>query len=268
MVWEFNTVPEYGLLRGQSEVDVQRAIQTFRDYGRGCDLAICVSSALANYVQDNLGIERVLTVPNGSDPDLFRPDVPPVRRVCSNSDQLNVVWIGSANLAWHDFDLLRKTAQLLWQSNDKLQVIFHIIGQAHNGLMRDMPPNVYYWGPENYNMLPRWLAAMDVGLYLNRPGPADYSSPLKLFDYMASGLAVVGTFQPQLREVFDELGQPDLLVPPDDAEALADVLRFLAMDRERTRCLGRAGRQRVIEFYNWHRAVQDTIREIQLILEE
>ena len=265
IVWEFNTVPEYGFFLGRSEEDIRRAIEDFRYYGRGCDLAICVSHALAEYVRDNLGIKRLLTVPNGSDPDLFRPDVPPVRRVQRNPDQLNVVWIGSANLGWHNFDLLREAAQLLWDRGQGRCVVFHIIGEGLR-LMRDMPPNVNYYGSEDYSALPRWLAAMDVGLCLYRPGPADYSSPLKLFDYMASGLTVVGTFQPQLSEVFDQLRQTDLLVSPYDPEGLADVLLRLARNRDLVRSQGNAGRQLVIDFYNWRRAVRDTFREIQSIL--
>ena len=109
---------------------------------------------------------------------------------------------------------------------------------------------------------------MDVGLVLYRSGPGDYSSPLKLFDYMASGLTVVGTTQPQLREVFEQLGQLDLLVSRDDPEALADTLLRLAADRERVRRQGDLGRQLVIDRYNWRRAVRDTVDEIELVLRE
>lgn len=266
-VWEFNTVPEQGLDLGRPESEIQKAINEFRQYGRGCDLAICVSNALTEYVRDNLGIKRVLTVPNGSDPDLFRPDVPPVFRVQTNPNLLNVVWMGSANLAWHNTELLREAAQLLWERGEGDRVVFHIIGP---GLKRmcDMPPNVNYYGPERYEVIPRWLAAMDIGLCLYRPGSADYCSPLKLFDYMASGLVVVSTFQPQVKEVFDKLGQSNLLIPQNDAGALADVLLNLATDRERVQRMGNAGRQLVIDFYNWRRTVKDTIREIEIILEE
>ncbi len=268
IVWEFNTVPEQGLTLGRSETEINKAIKEFRHYGYSCDLAICVSKTLTDYVRDKLGIKRVVTIPNGSDPDLFHPDVTPVKRMRTNYDQYNVVWIGSAYLAWHDFELLQATAQLLWQSNHKHQIIFHIIGQANSGLMRDMPPNVFYWGSEDYVELPHWLAAMDVGLCNYYPGPGDFSSPLKIFDYMASGLAVVGTFHPQLQEVLNEMGQTDMLVPPKDSEALANLLMDLASDHNRTRILGQAGRQRVIDFYNWRRAAEDTIHEIEIILEE
>lgn len=266
IAWEFNTVPEFNYVMGRSEADVSRSIQAFRHYARGCDLAICVSQSLADYVQENLGIQHVLTVPNGSDPELFRPDITPVRRIERNPDRLNVVWMGSADLRWQNFDLLRSAAELLWQRGESARVAFHLIGRQF-GMMRDMPPNIHYYGAEDYRMLPHWLAAMDVGLCMYHSGPADYGSPLKLFDYMASGLAVVATYQPQIKEVFEQLEQTDLIVPSDEPAALADTLVRLAQDHDRVYRLGQAGRQLVIDYYNWRRVAQDITAGIQKIID-
>ena len=205
-------------------------------------------------------------MPNGSDTDLFRRDISPVKRVTGSPDQLNVVWIGSGDLPWHNLDLLRGAARILWKRERDPQITFHIIGQLSPGTMRNITPNVHYHGPELYEELPHWLAAMDVGLCLYHPGPADYNSPLKLFDYMASELTVVGTIHPQIRKVFNELGQPDLLVSPDDPDTLAEILLGLAGDRRRIREQGNAGRKLITDSYSWRRAVRDTIREIEAIL--
>lgn len=266
IVWEFNTVPEFGLVMGRSMEQVQQEIAKLSQYGQHCDLAVCVSNALANYVKTQLKIQNVLTVPNGSDPKRFHPDVAPVQRVARGPKQLNVVWMGSANLAWHNFDLLRDTATLLFQMQTELatQITFHIIGHAH-ALMREMPPNLIYHGSENYEHLPQWLAAMDIGLCLYHSGPADYSSPLKVFDYMSSGLTVVGTGQPQLQEIFGQLDQLDLLVPSNDPKALAHAILRLAENPDRIQQQGRKGRQLVIDFYSWERAVKDTLEAVEAI---
>lgn len=268
VVWEFNTVPEYELLRGRSEKNVHQTIRSFKRYSRGCDLAICMTPGLAEYVQDDLGIKRILVVPNGSDPKLFRPDAPIVKRMLPFQDKFNVVWIGSAKEAWHDFQMLGEAAQVVWETDPDKLINFHILGPGLPGTVADMPPNVYYWGAEYYENLPHWLAGMDVGVSLYRPGPADFATPLKVFDYMASGLAVVSTPQPFMSELFDRLDQPDLLVPSGDSKLLAETLLRLASDRERVRRMGRAGRELVVRHYNWRRAVQDTMNEIETILQE
>jgi glycosyltransferase involved in cell wall biosynthesis len=270
IVWEFNVPPEYGSVIGRAPEEIDASIRGLKRYGRGCDLAICVSDALADYARTRIGLKRVVTVANGSDPDMFRPDVAPVRRVPRCPDRLNVVWIGSADLAYHNFDLLRDTAVLLYEQGEGQRIHFNIIGKGLRRL-RDMPPNVAYHGPEDYEAMPAWLAAMDVGLCLYHPGPSAFGSPLKLFDYMASGLAVVSNHQPQVSHIFDQLGQRDLLFDFGDSTALASILLRLASDRHRVRSLGRAARQLVVDHYNWRRAVDDTfsaIAELRASLQE
>ena len=262
VAWEFNTVPEYGRVQGVPEPMIQNAIAELKRLGAGVDLAVCVSRAIAQYVPKTLDITRTVVVPNGSDPSLFRPDVPPVKRIPRYKGQLNVVWIGSANLSWHNFELLRDAAWLLWNRERGGRIVFHVIGQGMTG-MRDAPPNLNYHGPEEYQHLPGWLAAMDVGLNLYLPGPSDYSSPLKIFDYMASGLTVVSTEQPQAREIFEQLGQSELLVPSNDPEALAQTLQKLGDEPEYRHRQGVAGRQLVIDRYNWRRAVRDIFAELE-----
>jgi glycosyltransferase involved in cell wall biosynthesis len=268
VAWEFNTVPEHGLLHGRSEEDVRQTVRSLRHFGRGCDVAVCVTRNLADYVGHDLGIRRVLVVPNGSDPELFHPDAPVARRMLPFQGKLNVVWIGTGVEAWHDLGMLREAAQFVWEADSSRDILFHIIGSELSGIMADMPPNVYCWGAEYYEKLPNWLAGMDVGLNLYHRGPADYCSPLKVFDYMASGLAVVSTAQPSMSELLDRLGQSDMLVPCGASRRLADVLANLASNRERVRRQGLAGRQLVIDHYNWRRAVRDTMDEMEVVLRE
>jgi glycosyltransferase involved in cell wall biosynthesis len=263
VVWEFNSVPEYARVVGEPEGSVQKHIAALRHYGAGCDLAVCVSNAITDYVREHLGLRNVMTVQNGSDPDLFTPNAPPVKRVVRRPGRLNVVWMGSAEVKWHNFDLLRDAAWLLWDNGNPV-ADFHILGKGLQDL-RELPPNVHYHGAEQYEKLPNWLTAMDVGLNVYRAGAADYSSPLKLFDYMACGLALVSTDQPQVREVFEKLGQMDLVVPTDDPLPLAAALRKLAADPERVRRQGVAGRQLVVDFYNWRRAASDTLEAMKAI---
>lgn len=256
VVWEFNTLPATDA----------HTLATFRRYNEGVDLAVCVSQPLAEYVKTVIGIQRTIVVPNGSDPEMFRPEAVPVERVVKDSQRLNVVWTGNANPVygnWYDFDLLREAAVMLWRSRYKDAIQFHIIGPGY-GLMRSMPPNVHYHGPEDYRLMPHWLVAMDVGLllYSDRNEGVDYISPIKLFDYMASGLAVTGTALPQVKEVFDKLGYPDLLIEQNEPELLVRVLLRFYHDRDLLRQCGQRGRELVVQKYNWQRAVKQVLEAI------
>lgn len=70
------------------------------------------------------------------------------------------------------------------------------------------------------------MAAFDIAL---QPAVVDYASPLKLFEYLALGKAIVAPRQPNLQEVLAD-GQNALLFDPTDPQALALALDRLAGD--------------------------------------
>ncbi len=80
------------------------------------------------------------------------------------------------------------------------------------------------------SLMPLYLKAADVAVLPTSgkmPIGARYTSPLKLFEYMASGTPIVASDLPSTREILSE--ESALLVVPDDSKAFADgVRRFLA----------------------------------------
>ena len=90
--------------------------------------------------------------------------------------------------------------------------------------------------------IPLYLAAGDLAVIPNRSKPAissRHTSPLKVFEAMAAGIAVVASDLPSLREILaDE--ENALLVAPDDASALAKGVERMVGDPElRGRLAGR-----------------------------
>jgi glycosyltransferase involved in cell wall biosynthesis len=53
-----------------------------------------------------------------------------------------------------------------------------------------------------------------------------FTSPLKLFEYMASGKPIVASDLPAIREVLSH-NTNSILVPPDNPEALAGGVRYI-----------------------------------------
>jgi glycosyltransferase involved in cell wall biosynthesis len=83
-------------------------------------------------------------------------------------------------------------------------------------------PNVRFLGFRPYRELADTMVAADV-LVLPNTGKDEisvkFTSPLKLFAYMTSGVPMVASDLPSIREVLDE--HSAFLVTPDDAPALA-----------------------------------------------
>jgi glycosyltransferase involved in cell wall biosynthesis len=76
-----------------------------------------------------------------------------------------------------------------------------------------------------------------------------YTSPLKLFEYLAMGRPIVASDLPAFREILTD-GETALLVPPDDPEALARALARLAADPELAASLA-AGARALAPSFTW-----------------
>ena len=99
--------------------------------------------------------------------------------------------------------------------------------------------------------VPDYLAAADVLVLPSTPSLAyaEYTSPLKLFEYMASGRPIVASDLPVLREILRD-GENALLYPPESPDALATAVRRLGEDPALARRLAAQAWQDV-QSYSW-----------------
>jgi glycosyltransferase involved in cell wall biosynthesis len=91
------------------------------------------------------------------------------------------------------------------------------------------------------------------------PNPASaisnrFTSPLKLFEYMAAGRAIVASDLPSVREVLHD-GVDALLVPPGDAPALAEAVRRLVAEPALAEQLARRAAE-AAPGYSWSRRAE------------
>jgi len=83
---------------------------------------------------------------------------------------------------------------------------------------------------------------------------------------MACGLPVVATTGGALPEVVED-GVTGILVPPADAHALAEAMDTFMRDAQLRRRMGQAGRQRILEKFNWRKAALQTEAVYQQVCE-
>jgi len=98
------------------------------------------------------------------------------------------------------------------------------------------------------------LSAVDLGVFSSR----SEGCPNGILECMASGLAMVGTDVPGIREAVGVDGYP-FLVPPGDAEALADRILKLVVNSELRTKLGRVNCHRVKTEFNLQRMGLQTV---------
>jgi glycosyltransferase involved in cell wall biosynthesis len=112
-------------------------------------------------------------------------------------------------------------------------------------------------------LVPVYLAAFD-GCAMPFPDTEHfryYMSPLKLFEYMAAGRAIISSDLLSVAEVLQD-GVNGLLVPPDDVSALTGALQRLYDDPAlRTRLADQA--QRDAQHYSWRGRADHILNAVQ-----
>jgi len=111
--------------------------------------------------------------------------------------------------------------------------------------------------------VPRVMKACDV---CTIPWPwtefsAYYTSPLKLFEYMAAGVPIVASDLPSLKEILRH-DENAWLVQPGDPSALAEGIKTLLSDRNRAERLAEKARQDV-KRYTWKARAAQIINGIR-----
>ena len=122
--------------------------------------------------------------------------------------------------------------------------------------MPDHPSNVFVHGFIPRGLLGSHIAALECGLVPSRTEGAHgslHAFPMKVFDYMAHGIAIVASDIAPVREVLDDT--TSIILPPTDLDAWALALRALASDPQRRRAMGAEARRVFEAGYTWrHRA--------------
>ncbi len=174
-----------------------------------------------------------------------------------------VVFAGSFR-PWHGVHVLEEAARRLAHRPD---IVFLLAGGD-----RAAAGDGYHGrrlGRLPYARMPELLASADVGVApydtarLRQLALGFYWSPLKVFEYMASGLPTVTIAREPLTDVV-RAGREGLHVPEGDAPALAAAIERLAGDPAGRARLGASARARVVELYSWERHC----RQLEALLRE
>lgn len=232
---------------------------------RLADRLVTVSEATRERLVRVWGVpaEKITVLPNGVDLDRFQAASghgQQVRAELGLGEAPVVMFVGGFQ-AWHGLrDLLVAFAEVCRRH---LQARLVLVGDGPlkvqtQAWARDLGVMhaVTWTGRVAHDRVPAYLDAADVVVLpypkVNRPL---WFSPLKLFEYMAAGKAIVATSAGQVAEVLAH-GETGWLVEPGDIAGLAEGIVTLLQQGETRRRLGEAARRQAAARHAWERTIR------------
>ena len=191
--------------------------------------------------------DRITSVPNGCDLDIFASEVQPWRPAQVRATDLMAVFAGTHGMANGLDAVLNAASELKRRGRKDIKLVFIGQGKLKAGLqakaVREGLNNVIFHDPVNKAKLAGLMAATDVGLQILANVPAFYycTSPNKFFDYIAAGLPVLNNYPGWLAEII-KVNACGFAVPPENSSAFADALEQAANDRQALKAMGQRGR--------------------------
>lgn len=222
---------------------------------------IAISQGVKNdFVTFGFKPESILVVHDGVDLHDFEnlPDIETIRKELElPADKKIVMYIGQL-FAWKGADILVQCARLL----DPDILVFIGGGQKEDiaRLRKSDPTNaVCFEGPTSSALLPKYLRAADVLVLPNKKdgGISEfYTSPLKLFAYMAAQKPIVASDVASVREILNR--QNAMLVKPNDPVALAEGINTVLRDQGRAQAMAQAAALDVKQ-YTWGKRAKNIL---------
>jgi len=227
-----------------------------------CGHLLVNSPAYRDYlINKGLPKDKISLIPNGVDPDMFRPDGDGklIRREWDLDRRFLVTYSGALGLA-NDIPTVLRAAQRLRERSD---IRFLLVGDGKErknleALARKKSlVNVLFIGSRPKSEMPEILAASDVCIAILQNIPMfRLTYPNKVFDYMAAARPTILAIDGVIRDIIEKAGG-GIFVPPGDDEALAAAILRLYNDRSMARKMGMNARAYVSKHLNRnHQAAQ------------
>ncbi len=212
------------------------------------DYVFCVTQVLANMVKE-YGVEekKILITPNGVNIENFtlQHDIPHYKAKLGLKDKKVLGFVGFVR-EWHG---LERVVELLTKFDaDDLHFLIVGDGPACNFIMDKAKQNnvekkLTITGIVDRENIKDYIAAFDIAL---QPSVVDYASPLKLFEYMILGKAIVAPKQDNITEVVtDEYNA--LLFEATDSNAFNASIEKLLNDSVLAERIGENAKKSIID---------------------
>lgn len=223
LIYESHFFPEEGITR-KTELWILGRIRTF---------VTITHSLKEQYVLHGGDDRKILVAPDGVDMKMFDLTISKeeAREKLNIPLERKIVCYTGHLYDWKGVDVLALASK-------RVGALVYFVGGSNAKIdnFKEFVKNVdctnsIFVGHVKPDIVPIYLKAADVLVIPNRKmGLSDYTSPLKLFEYMASKRPIVASDIPSLREILNE--KNCLFVEPENPKALAEGINELLNNHE------------------------------------
>jgi glycosyltransferase involved in cell wall biosynthesis len=248
----------------------EEALQIHKEVTTHASLVVAVNKTMRGHLlNEGLSPEAVITVENGFDDSIFHPGIdghPYRQKYQIPDDAVVVVFVGSFQ-PYHRVDLLLEALHVI---KEQASTYLLLVGDgttlpacqaqaARLGLL----DRVRFTGRVLYSDVPFHIAAGDIAVM---PATNDYGNPMKIYEYMALGKAVVAPNQPTITEIATH-EQDAFLFDTEKVSSLAWALNTLVGDGELRGTLSQNGAKRAAG-HSWNKralVLQDAMMRVLMV---
>jgi glycosyltransferase involved in cell wall biosynthesis len=278
LVYEINGLASEEFLMKGGSIPFRAVAQIIREFeglaARGADRVVAVTEGLKRYLVADLGADKskIAVVPNGVDTRLFSPmdDTGSLDSLRSElgigKRQRVVLFVG--NLApWQGVDTLLDSVPIVLDHIPKVR--FLVVG---DGVLRphiearirrmNLETSVLVTGMVSHDQVPWYinLAHVCVSPFVQRRNDQIGLSPLKIYEYMACGKAVVSSRIAGLEMI--EKKKTGVLVEPENPRRLAEEITGLLLHPRRRARMGERGFMLAQQEFSWNQRACEVLQAI------
>ena len=240
---------------------------------RHSDRVVVVTPAFEEYLIKHWQVpgKKISVIENGVDTQMFNPLAgTTLQREFSIEGKFVVSYVGTMGMA-HGLETILQAALRLRDTNP--EVVFLLLGEgAEKERLMAMArqcslPNLRFLEQQPREKIPGYICASDVCLVpLKKADVFETVIPSKMLEFMACGRPVILGVNGQARTILEE-ARAGLAIEPENSDAMAQAILYLAKNRDTVREMGMNGRDYVLRRFSRGHTAERYICMLERLLE-
>jgi len=229
---------------------------------KSSDAIYVVSNRLKKYIELQLGSKSppIKVIPNGVDMKYLSSNS---NKFVQNESKIVKICFSGSLQFWHGVDLLLDVYKDVVNLRPNTKLIFIGDGESRVYMKKyvlnysNLQNRVIFTGKLYHSNTMRKLSEMDILVAPYKNSKFFYFSPIKIFEYMASGKAIIASSQGQISEILKNKVDA-ILINAEDKEEFLNALLFLIDNKEERIKLGNKALKKAEE-YTWEKSASNLL---------